>query len=214
MKAHLYIYYSFFTWLVVCVDTRSYAEDKQEGHDARVEWPVPTSVFQHLCGNEYKVLQVGYLRSDANTGALIIAWNGKTADFRSLRLLRLSEAWGTYVPFELLDLSDGEKNAFMMFLVKISGILEKEVSKSIESKKQIGDVESPGGCFVIEILSTAGFRQVVSQRRGADVTPVLKPVVVALDWWLRSYVSLVNDSRTTPKWEGVEVPVLPVKAHF
>lgn len=183
--------------------------------DARAEWPAATGTLQMMGGRNAVVLQVGSLRSDWNSGALIIMCDRKEWSFESVRLFRLSKAWGEYIPFRLVSKGPEHKAHFMATLREIVEVMEKDLPPTDELTQFIGGVESSGGCLVYELAEAEQFRQFSTNRRDIKSTPQAKAAIEVLHWWFASNVSgLVKNPKIIPQWNGKDPPALPVEFAF
>lgn len=183
--------------------------------DARAEWPAATGTLQMMGGRNAVALQVGSLRSDWNSGALIIMCDRKEWSFESVRLFRLSKAWGEYIPFRLVSKGPEHKAHFMATLREIVEAMEKDLPPTDESTQFIGGVNSSGGCLVYELAEAEQFRQFSTNRRDLKSTPQLKSAIAVLHWWFASNVSLlVENPKIIPQWNGKDAPALPVEFPF
>lgn len=204
-----------FPLLVYTAETDIAVDKDRWETDARAEWPVSTGTLQMMAGRNSSVLQVGYLRSEWNSGSLIIIYDNDDSSFDSLRILRLSKAWGEYIPFIPDVRTEEEKKNFMVVLRSLVQSLTDKITSSSEAKEIVGGVSTSGGCLVIESIVNGQFRQFASNRTEPSITQQLKPCIEVFDWWFRCYVSLmVGSISSAPKWGGRDAPMLPVVPHF
>lgn len=194
---------------------QSTEEEDRWVKDARAEWPAATGTLQMMGGRNALVLQVGSLRSDWNSGALIIMCDRKEWSFDSVRMFRLTKAWGEYIPFRLVTKGEGHKAHFMATLREIAEVMEKDLPPADESTAAVGGVDSSGGCVVYELAEPGQFRQFSTNRRGLKSTPQMKSAIEVLHWWFATNVSLlVKNPKIIPQWNGKDAPALPVEFPF
>lgn len=223
IKVTKYVWTALSAVLTVCVfpllvhtaETDTAVDKDRWVTDARAEWPVATGTLQMMAGRNSSVLQVGYLRSEWNSGSLIIIYDGDNWSFDSLRIFRLTKAWGEYIPFIPDVRTEEEKKNFMGVLRSVVQSLTDKIAPSSEAKEMVGGVSTSGGCLVIELVVNRQFRQFASNRAEPSITQQLKPSIEVLDWWFRCYVSLmVGGISSAPKWGGQDAPMLPIVPHF
>lgn len=204
-------------WLI-CPALAAEGEEEKDRwvSDARAEWPVATSTIQMMGGKNSVVLQVGTLRCDWNSGALIIICDQNKWSFDSLRIFRLSQAWGEYKPFRLIPKSEDEKERFMLTLREVTEALKRELPVVEEAAQAVGGVPSSGGCLVLELSDATQFRQYNSSNIELkhSRTQKCKEAIEIIDWWFRCDVSLLIGSDKIPQWNGKNAPRLPVESHF
>jgi|GEM_PF-2836191 len=191
------------------------AEKSRWVNDARAEWPLATGTLQMIAGRNSIVLQLGYLRSEWNSGSLIIICDGEKWSYDSLRILCFSYARGEYLTFRPKVQTEEEKKNFMTVLRSIVQSLTDKLAPSSEVEEVVGGVSTSGGCLVVELVINEQFRQFVVNRSEPKITKQLMPVINVIDWWFRCYVSLmVGNIHSTPQWGSQDAPLLPVIPHF
>ena len=216
-KTSLFVVWTFciFPLAALTAETDPEAEKNRWVNDARAEWPLATSTLQMMAGRNSMVLQVGYLRSEWNSGSLIIICDGDKWSFDSLRILCLSKAWGEYIPFRPDVRTEEEEKNFMTVLRSIVQSLTVKLPSSSEAREIVGGVSTSGGCLVIELIGNGQFRQFAANRTEPQITKQLGPAIEVLDWWFRCYVSLmVGSIHSTPQWGSRDAPLLPVIPHI
>lgn len=175
----------------IIANSNSTASAADNNDDVRKTWPMATSTFRNLFGEDYSVIQCSGFQDDWAFSALLIAWKNDGKGKADLKVMGRQKRTNRYALIEM-NSKDSRFDEVLRLLNKINDFVNENVSSGSEVDSKVIHKELSEFLFVVEFCSPEGFRQIVSNDNAEKNNTKLKSIMAGLKWWNRLYSDDIN----------------------